>query len=325
LFIRARRDAVGLHARRVETPRLVLRQQLLAAGWTDHELRRQRRSGELVRLGRGAYVQAPGTPPRFEVRHALLAAVRDERHAADGVLSHVSAAVLHGLSTWGLRLDHVHRTRDRRTGGRVGQGVHLHAAPLAPDEVVEVDGLLVTSVARTVVDVGRTAGFDAAVAVADSALHRHLVDPDDLARAARRCAGWQGVPQARRVLAVADGDSDSVGESRSRLAIQRAGLPTPILQWKVPGNGRTYEVDFGWPELHAVGEFDGLSKYGRLLRPGQDPAEVVVAEKLREDEIRDIGLRMVRWTSAELDHFDRVAERLRRAFAASAAGAAWRR
>ena len=309
----------------MDTPRPVRRQQLIAAGWTDDELRRQQRSGELVRLGRGTYLQAPGALPRFEVRHALLAAVRDERHAGDGVLSHVSAAVLHGMSTWGLRLDRIHRTRDQRTGGRVGQEVHLHAAPLAPDEVVEVDGLLVTSAARTVVDVGRTAGLDAAVAVADSALHKHLVDTDELARAAGRCAGWPGAPQARRVVALADGDSDSVGESRSRLAIQRAGLPVPVLQWKVEANGRVYEIDFAWPALRTVGEFDGLSKYGRLLRPGQDPAEVVVAEKLREDEIRDLDLRMVRWTWAELDHFAPVTERLCRAFAASPGGAVWRR
>lgn len=310
---------------RVDIPRLVLRRQLLAAGWTDHDLRRQRRSGELVRLGRGAYVPAPGTPPQYEAKHALLAAVRDERQAADGVLSHVSAAVLHGMSTWGLQLDRVHRTRDRRTGGRVGEGVHVHAAPLAPDEVVEVDGMLVTSAARTVIDIARTARLDAAVAVADSALHKHLTDPDALARAGHRCAGWPGAPQARRVATVADGDSDSVGESRSRLAIQHAGLPTPVLQWKVEANGRVYEVDFGWPELRTVGEFDGLSKYGRLLRPDQDPAEVVVAEKIREDEIRDLDLRMVRWIWAEIDDFDPVTERLCRAFAASPAGARWRR
>ncbi len=309
----------------MDTPRLVLRRQLIAAGWTDHELRRQQRSGELLRVGRGAYVPAPGATPRFEVRHALLAAARDERHAADGVLSHVSAAVLHGLSTWGLRLDRVHRTRDRRTGGRVGNGVHLHAAPLEPDEIDEIDGLLVTSVARTVVDLARTASLDAAVAVADSALHAHLVDPDELARAIRRCAGWPGSPQARRVVALGDARSDSVGESRSRLAIERAGLPTPVLQWKVEGDGRVFEVDFGWPELRTVGEFDGLSKYGRLLKPGRDPADVVVAEKLREDEIRDLGLRVVRWTWEEIDYFDRVTERLCRAFAASPAGSSWRR
>lgn len=309
----------------MEMPRLVLRRELVRAGWSDHELRHQQRSGELLRLGRGAYVRAPDALPRFELRHALLAAVRDERHAADGVLSHVSAAVLHGLSTWGLSLERVHRTRDVRSGGRLGRGVHLHAAPLVLDEIVEVDGLLVTSPARTVVDVARAAGFDAAVAVADSALHKHLVDPDDLARAARRCAGWKGAPQARRVVDASDGRSDSVGESRSRLEILRAGLPAPVLQWKVQGRGRTYEVDFAWPELRTVGEFDGLSKYGRLLRPGQDPAEVVVAEKLREDEIRDLDLRAVRWIWSEIDDFDPVAERLCRAFAASPDGAAWRR
>lgn len=128
-----------------------------------------------------------------------------------------------------------------------------------------------------------------------------------------------------RVVALADGDSDSIGESRSRLAIQRAGLPVPILQWKVEADGRTFEVDFGWPELHTVGEFDGLFKYGRLVEPGRDPADVVVAEKLREDEIRDLGLRVVRWIWPEIDHFAPVAERLRRAFAASPAGARRRR
>ncbi len=50
-----------------------------------------------------------------------------------------------------------------------------------------------------------------------------------------------------------------------------------------------------------------------------------MAEKLREDEIRDLDLRVVRWIWPEIDEFDPVAGRLRRAFAASPAGAAWRR
>jgi hypothetical protein len=91
------------------------------------------------------------------------------------------------------------------------------------------------------------------------------------------------------------------------------------------GGGRVFEVDFGWPELQTVGEFDGLAKYRRLLKPGQDPAEVVVAEKLREDEIRDLGLRVVRWVWAEIDDFAPVAGRIRRAFAASPADALRRR
>jgi hypothetical protein len=40
--------------------------------------------------------------------------------------------------------------------------------------------------------------------------------------------------------------------------------------------------DVGWPELNAYGEFDGRVKHGRLLRPGQDPGDVVFMERQRE-------------------------------------------
>lgn len=55
-------------------------------------------------------------------------------------------------------------------------------------------------------------------------------------------------------------------------------------------------------------------KYGRMLRPGQDPAEVLVAEKLREDALRDEGLGVVRWIWSDLDDFAPTARRLRARF-----------
>ena len=78
----------------------------------------------------------------------------------------------------------------------------------------------------------------------------------------------------------------------------------------VEGDGRVFEVDFGWPQLRTVGEFDGLAKYGRLLKPGQNTADLMVP--------RSAG---IRWIWPEIDRFDPVAERLCRAFAASPAGA----
>ena len=77
----------------------------------------------------------------------------------------------------------------------------------------------------------------------------------------------------------------SVGESRSRVAMSRFGVAPPVLQWEVVGPGGVVlgTADFGWPEHGVVGEFDGLVKYGRVLRPGQVPAEAVFAEKRRED------------------------------------------
>ena len=52
-------------------------------------------------------------------------------------------------------------------------------------------------------------------------------------------------------------------------------------------------------------------KYGRLLRPGQQAADAVVDEKIREDAVRDTGKRFARWTWADLQPFDTVAARLR--------------
>ena len=73
--------------------------------------------------------------------------------------------------------------------------------------------------------------------------------------------------------------------------------------------------DFGWEEHRTVGEFDGLVKYGRLLKPGQTAGEVVHAEKYREDAVRDLGWSMVRWGSPDLQRERLLADRIRRAFA----------
>lgn len=236
--------------------------------------------------------------------------------APDAVASHVSAAVVHSLPIWNADLSRVHATRDRRSGARRSPVTHLHAARLEPDEIVVVAGVRVTSVARTVLDVARSSPFDAALVVADAALHRHLVTPAGLAGALLRAERRRGTPGAARVLAFARPGSMSVGETRSRIALRDAGLPVPELQWPVrrADGSRVGEVDFGWPALRTVGEFDGRVKYGRSLRPGQDLAEVLFAEKRREDAVRAEDLGMVRWVWADIDRFAPVAERLWRTF-----------
>jgi hypothetical protein len=49
--------------------------------------------------------------------------------SADAVVSHVSAAALHGLVLWNVDLDRVHVTRDRRSCGRRTKVLHVHDAP----------------------------------------------------------------------------------------------------------------------------------------------------------------------------------------------------
>jgi hypothetical protein len=287
-----------------------MRPWLRAAGITDDELRRALRDGELTSLRRGAYVAGP--PPTFaDERHLLLLRAAGELLVPEAVISHVSAALLHGIDLWRCPLDRVHVTRARAYGGRRGSRVHVHVSPLQEEEIALVDGVAVTSVARTVVDVARMLPFEQAVVVADAALRAGLVDPGQLAEAAARAKGWPGAPKARRAVAFADGRSASVGESRSRVLMVGAGLPTPVLQWRVPGTA--FDADFGWPAQGVVGEFDGEIKYGRHLRRGERPGDAVFREKRREDAIRATDRSMVRWTWNDLDHFAPVAGRLRRA------------
>ena len=151
---------------------------------------------------------------------------------------------------------------------------------------------------------------------ADAALRAGLERPA-LDTALRRARGWPGVPAARRAVAFADGRSETVGESRSRVAIALAGLPAPALQWPIRLGGSTACTDFGWARQRTVGEFDGKVKYGRLLEPSQDVGEVVYAEKLREDAIRSESWQVVRWTWPDLRDFGPTAARIRARFASA--------
>lgn len=121
--------------------------------------------------------------------------------------------------------------------------------------------------------------------------------------------------RVRRLLDLADGRSESVGESRSRALFVRDQLPLPDLQATLHSDGgiRLGRVDFLLDGV--VGEFDGRVKYGRLVSDGERPSDVLWAEKGREDAIRDAGRQVVRWTWDELTTPGVVADRVRRAVA----------
>jgi hypothetical protein len=299
----------------VDLPRLHRRQQLLAEGYSDDEVRLRCRRGLLVPIRPGVYLnEAP--PDDAAARHLIATAAVQPLLADQAVLSHVTAALRYGLPVWRIGLGRVHVTRRRRYGGRVGHRVHVHVTELGDDEIVMWRGTPMTGPHRTVIDVARTVPFEEAVVVADGALRAGLTTPDELAEALARARGRRGTPAARRVLAFADGRSESAGESRSRVAMYRCGLPAPVPQWEVrDGRGRLLgRTDFGWPRLRTVGEFDGRVKYGRLLRPGQSVTDAVLAEKRREDALRAEDLSVVRWTWTDLDPFTDTARRLRARF-----------
>lgn len=287
---------------RMESP-LIRRRQALQLGLTEHEIRQQRRHGLWERIGRGCYLSRSIYDESDDMRrHRYLIEATLPGMARDAVLSHQSAAVMYGLPLWSTPLDRVHITRDRRNGGRLRTSLAVHCAPI-DDGVAVVEGVVLTSPARTIVDLARTLPFEPALVACEAAVRRFGIDYATLAVELEHAKRRRGAAAARRLIVALDGHSESPGESRSRATILRSNLPLPSGQGVVTAANGDFlgRVDFYFPHHGVVAEFDGRAKYGRTLRPGMDPAEVVYAEKLREDRLRDAGFVVVRWTWQELD------------------------
>jgi very-short-patch-repair endonuclease len=293
---------------------LLLRRDAVTSGVSDGELGRLTRAGELHRLRRGAYVDAV-LPATQSGRHRLLIRATLAGLRRPAVVSHQSAAVLHGLPLWDVPLDRVHITRRPRAWNDSSAVLSCHVARLRDDEVMDVDGVPVTGPIRTALDLARSLPHEAAVVALDAGLHSGVLSHDLLRARLFDIAGTPGSRGAARAVAAADGGSGSVGESRSRVMLHRWKLPPSALQFEIRSEGGLLvaRTDFAWEADRLVGEFDGRIKYGRLLQPGQDASDAVFREKLREDAIRDEGWNVVRWVWADLHRPDRLAARVRRA------------
>jgi hypothetical protein len=283
-------------------------------GFSYDEVARRTRRGELERVRRGAYTTPTGTELSREEQHRRLLHATVPRLVDGSVVSHGSAAVLHGLPVWSSAIARVHITRPE--DGKRRSILHVCGAPLGSDDITTVDGIAVTSIARTVLDLARTRPMPQAVAAADRAL-RDGLPPQLLAEGLLRMERWPGVRAGRRVVAFADPRSESVGESVSRVRIHLDGLPRPELQYEIRGAfGQVIaRVDFYWEMQRTVGEFDRRIKYGRLLKPGQRVEDVMCEEKLREDAVRGEGHGFTRWVWDDCWRPGVVRDRVLRAFA----------
>jgi len=265
------------------------------------------RRGEYVAVTRGVYITAElwsgmdGTARYLSrMRSAALSQGRSL------VFSHRSAgAIWHlpNLSAWPNRVEVL---TSAASGGRSSAAVSRHTVGI-PNEVIEIDGLRVTSLERTVVDLCRTLPHADAVVFADAALRRSthpvvdlpqtLVDHADLLYELDLVAASRGTARARAAITFADAAADRRGESISRVNVHAAGLTKPKLQVPLRGaSGRVWTVDFWWEEFNLIGEFDGKAKYSdpEFLR-GRTPQQAVYDEKLREDDLRAAGHGMTRW------------------------------
>lgn len=256
------------------------------------------RDGALRRIRRGTYIAAADVPDGIDAQEQQLLlrtrATAPSLHPGT-VVSHASALVLHGLPVFDLDTGVVTTTRHRPGSGTRRSTSSVQYSAELTGAVVAVDGIPVTAIARSIVDVARAGRFTGALCAADAALARSLCSRSDLQREVAAARGKVGVEIARGVVDFADGRAESVFESVSRVAIHRLGLPAPIPQVELRlSSGRTVRVDLFWKRWNLIGECDGLGKYGITGGSSRVRASLA-AEKDRQSDLEADGFRLVRW------------------------------
>lgn len=243
---------------------LIRRTDALRSGIGARELDAAVRRRELLRVGRGRYIPAErvaGLPPYQRKQTIYRARCLTAGSGGDGefVLSHHSAAAIHGLARLSPDFGRVHFTGTGTTAGSMkNRKTAFHTGPIPDGDIAVVNGVRLTGLARTAIDVALSADFAGALAVFDAAL-RLGVDRDDLEQ--RLKAPRRGVAHARYGLRHADALAANPGESWCRAQIIEAGLPTPVLQKRYQLNdGSIAYVDLDF-DGEAVLEFDGIVNY----------------------------------------------------------------
>lgn len=300
-----------------------LRREAEALGYHDHAISSLVKTGVWHRVRHGAYCSAATWAELSDKeRYALLcrAAVRQAR--TEVVLSHVSAANEWAAPLWDVDLSFVDLTRRDTKAGRKEAGVRQHRGVLVDGDVVERNGLFVMSATRTALEVTTLLDTEHSMVVIDDLLHRGLTDPERLATRYSLMNHWPETLRTDLILRRVDGRAESVGETRLRYLCWAQGLPAPEVNYKIrDAHGNVVaRVDLAWPELGVFAEFDGMIKYGRLLKEDESVKDVVVREQRREEMIcRLTGWVCVRVVWADLDRPVATADRIRARFRSTAA------
>ncbi|TNC18436.1 hypothetical protein FHE66_06485 [Georgenia sp. 311] len=320
---------------------------VVTSGLDAKAVRAMVRAGGFDRVRRGALTPRADGGWQAQEREALARIAAVSRKLTNGaVVSHSSAALLHGL--WLYRVPTVvHVTQRARANGHGAPDLRRHRGPFGDSSVTVVHGIRVSTIERTVVECARTMHPRDALVVADSAL-RALVRPDrfdrepvadhvaELKRRLTEMVGHgrgHGRRRARAVIAAADPFAESPMESVVRWVAVSRGLPTPTVQLEVRTRGGTFYADLGWewteqrPDgsrvvvLRVLVEYDGELKYLPelgLVRSHAEASAALVAEKRREDLVREDGVtRVLRVTRTDLRDPDALAARLVAALPAS--------
>ncbi len=184
---------------------------------------------------------------------------------SDTVLSHGSAAELLGLSDKRLAVAHV---IPPDWSGRKIPGIRWHRVRLPlTDELTVRDGVLCTTISRTIVDMAGQSGWGQLRRLVEQAAILRLLDVNEIDRVLSR-GRRLGAPRLRTILAPWRKAGAQRPIIRSRLEARllprliEEGLPAPRTNVKLRVEGHRFEIDMLWEEQRLAIETDGEETHG---------------------------------------------------------------
>lgn len=226
----------------------------------------------------------------------------------DFAFSHTTAATLYGVP-----LPHVdpliHVTV--RAPGRAPAIAGFAGHKLGRWETWLVHDLPVTTPEQTWMDLAQLLNRDALVAAGDFLVggRRPLSSRAALARVLELSSGRRGVNHAREALDLVREGSESPGETRLRLLLAGAGLPSPSLNYELRGSSGEFiaRVDFAYPKRRVALEYEG--EIHRVER------SIWHKDIRRQGRIEDLGWRVVRVTADDIANPAELIARVRQLLA----------
>lgn len=256
--------------------------EALAAGAVTRHVLRTR----YVAIHKDVYVRK-GTQPTA-LNRAKACWLRSRGH---GVLAGFSAAAVHGAKWIDPTLPATVIDANRRPT----PGVQTWATVLAEDEICTVDGMRVTTPARTAIDLARRYPLDTAITAVDALAHATRLTVDAMEHAAVQYPGRHGRPRVSEVLSFVDPGAQSPQETWLRLVAVRAGYPRPRTQLPVLDEYGVVigTVDLGWDAHKIALEYEG--------RQHRLSARQFDRDIRRYDEMLDLDWIILRITSVDTE------------------------
>jgi very-short-patch-repair endonuclease len=256
---------------------IVTRGQLLHAGVPRHVIDRLLRWGLLRRVHAGVYQVGPVVAPLANEMAALLA-------CGGGTLSHWSAATLWKVSQPRRSGESADVTLPAGLQRGRRPGIRTHRSNLALDEITQVDGVHVTTPARTLVDLGTVATpreLERMVAIAE---RTDLCTRDDLLTLLRRHARRRGT---RRLLTMLGNHARpaltrSEAEERILALVRAGGIRDPEMNVVI----HDHEVDCYWRHARLVVEVDGYAYHAS--------ERAFVRDRQRDSALAAAGIQVLR-------------------------------